>query len=539
MNMFLKGLRIAISLVFLLATTFLLLDVWHIIPPEWSNRILFMQFVPSLLKFLEVVGFGSIGFLVVVVLTLLFGRIYCSTICPLGIFQDIVHFMKRKSVKRKKLRYKKPLTILRYSVFGIVVLFFLSGFILLVNLLDPYSLYGKIVVHVFKPVLVFLNNFISSLLQSVNIYSLFPIDIQPVQWLALSIGGAFLVLIITLAWRRGRLYCNTICPAGTLLGLLSKLSVFKIRINEATCTRCNQCVQVCKAECINLKKQEIDFSRCVGCLNCIAQCPENAINYHPNALLQPALPDPYATTRNTEAHHYQQHKRHFLKSMLFSVFGLSFVKFLFAEQDTTEQKNTMVPIHRKHYVTPPGSQSFERFNDRCTACHLCVTACPSNVLRPSIWEYGLKGLLQPYLDYHISYCNYKCVTCSEVCPTGAILPITEEEKKTTQMGIANFVKKNCIVYTSNTSCGACSEHCPTKAVKMVPYKEDLSIPKMYPDICIGCGACEYACPTDPKSIYVEAHEVHQTAELPEKGESQKSGDKDKESGDKEEEEFPF
>jgi ferredoxin len=94
------------------------------------------------------------------------------------------------------------------------------------------------------------------------------------------------------------------------------------------------------------------------------------------------------------------------------------------------------------------------------------------------------------------------------------LPIDVEEKKTTQMGIAEFIKKNCIVYISNTACGACSEHCPTKAVHMVPYQNDVDIPEMRPEICIGCGACEYACPVDPKAIYVKAHKEHQKAEKP-------------------------
>jgi ferredoxin len=145
-------------------------------------------------------------------------------------------------------------------------------------------------------------------------------------------------------------------------------------------------------------------------------------------------------------------------------------------------------------------------------------------------EYGLVGLFQPYMDAANGYCNFECTQCSEVCPNSAILPLTVEEKKLTQIGIVKFIKENCVVYTDETLCGACSEHCPTKAVKMIRYKEKLNIPEVETDICIGCGACEHACPVRPhRAIYVDGNAVHQVAKAPkeEKLEQQKL------------EEFPF
>jgi ferredoxin len=107
-----------------------------------------------------------------------------------------------------------------------------------------------------------------------------------------------------------------------------------------------------------------------------------------------------------------------------------------------------------------------------------------------------------------------------VCPTGAILPVSIEEKQLTQLGKAVFVKENCVVYTDGTDCGACSEHCPTKAVNMVPYEGNLLIPEVDQNICIGCGACEYPCPLDAphKAIYVNGNAIHQAAEKPEEEE---------------------
>ncbi|HKL38184.1 MAG TPA: 4Fe-4S dicluster domain-containing protein, partial [Bacteroidales bacterium] len=189
------------------------------------------------------------------------------------------------------------------------------------------------------------------------------------------------------------------------------------------------------------------------------------------------------------------------------------------------------PVKRENPVSPPGAQATNRFNNSCTACHLCVNVCPTQVLQPALLEYGLRGLMQPRMDYHSGFCNFDCVECSKVCPTGAILPVMLEEKKRIQLGKVQFVKENCIVETEGTDCGSCSEHCPTKAVDMVDYKNGLRIPEVNTDICIGCGACEYACPTHPyKAIYVEGNPVHLQAQKP-KQEKLKELD--------EEEDFPF
>jgi NAD-dependent dihydropyrimidine dehydrogenase PreA subunit len=135
------------------------------------------------------------------------------------------------------------------------------------------------------------------------------------------------------------------------------------------------------------------------------------------------------------------------------------------------------------------------------------------------------------MDFITSFCNFECIICTEICPTGAIKPLDLETKKLMQIGKSKFVKENCVVYTDETACGACSEHCPTKAVNMVPYekKAGLMIPEVNEDICIGCGACEFACPTTPRSIYVEGNPVHVLAEKP----------KEKELEKQELEDFPF
>ena len=184
-----------------------------------------------------------------------------------------------------------------------------------------------------------------------------------------------------------------------------------------------------------------------------------------------------------------------------------------------QSKPTTIPERVTSPVSPPGSGSIEHFTDTCTACHLCVSACPSRVLVPSFLEFGFLGMMQPRMNFHAGHCNFECTICMNVCPSGAMLPLTVENKKLTQLGVAKFIKENCVVYTDNTDCGACSEHCPTKAVDMAPYPNPLNkrlkVPEMKPEYCIGCGGCEHACPTKPyKAIYVDGNPVHKLAKKP-------------------------
>jgi len=523
----LKKIRVFISLVFLVLLGGFFLDFLGTFSTGLITGFVFPQFVPSLLKFFNVFTWVATGFIVVLILTLLFGRVYCSTICPLGIMQDVISWLRRRFRKRKKpnYHYLKALHWLRYGIVGATLAFLASGSILVLSIFDPYSTFGRIVSDLFRPLLTRGNNLLSGILKNFDIYGLYHVDLQPLHIGVLAIPLAFLIAVVWMSLTSGRLYCNTVCPVGTFLGLVSKLSLFQIRLNPNSCTKCGICEKRCKANCIDTKNMRVDFDRCVGCFNCLQSCPFSAAEYSLNPLYKKlTLPEPSAfSTPNTPAsgkegggdkashHKTDVGKRKFLAGIalaFFSVTKLSKAQELVSYNATT-------PVKRENPVSPPGADSTDRFNDACTACHLCVNVCPTQVLQPSLLEYGLRGLMQPRMDYHAGFCNYDCVACTEVCPTGAILPLLLEDKKRIQLGKAQFVKENCIVETEGTDCGSCSEHCPTKAVDMVDYKNGLRIPEVTEDICVGCGACEYACPTHPyKAIYVEGNPVHLQAQKP-------------------------
>jgi formate hydrogenlyase subunit 6/NADH:ubiquinone oxidoreductase subunit I len=179
------------------------------------------------------------------------------------------------------------------------------------------------------------------------------------------------------------------------------------------------------------------------------------------------------------------------------------VSFLLRKRDRGPEGRTNRP------ASPPGSKSIEHFTSNCVACHLCVSRCPTRVLQPSLLEYGLASIMQPVMDYGTGFCEYQCNICSQVCPTGAILPLKLEEKQRSQIGTSHFIKDRCIVFTDGTACGACAEVCPSGAVRMVRHTEELTKPETDENICIGCGNCEFACPVlGGKAIYVVGKEVH-------------------------------
>ncbi len=502
----LRKIRIIVSLLFLSATTLLFVDIYSSVPVSVSNKILFLQFVPSVLKFITAISLTAAGFIIILVLTILFGRIYCSTICPLGILQDIVNWISNKfrRKKRGKFNFLREQKVLRMVLFIIPILFFVFGSALLLNFLDPYSIYGKIAVNLFRPVVAGSNNLAAFIFEKFKIYAVYPFALKGYSLIPFLITAIFFLIVIVMSWIKGRLYCNTICPVGTLLGYISKISLVKIRINEEECLSCGICAKECKSSCIDTDNKTVDTSRCVVCFDCIPSCPTEGITFSNSW-------DDLFKVNGKKDEEPDRSKRNFLTSASVYILSLSSLAAQVQKKIVVTKPSTK-PVFRNVAVSPPGSFSVERFNAKCTACHLCVNACPTQVLQPSFLEYGFLGMLQPRMDNITGFCNFECKACGDVCPTGAILPSELEKKKLIQIGKAKFVKENCIVNTQKTDCGACSEHCPTKAVHMIPFENNLVIPEVRDDYCIGCGACEYACPTKPyKAIYVEGNKVHLTA----------------------------
>jgi ferredoxin len=485
---FLKKSRIILSLVFFLLLLICFIDTYRL-AGQWSDGLLQWQFVPALLG--SATG-GAIILLFLVVLTLLFGRIYCSTLCPLGTCQDIVRRTANlfKSKKKRKLKYSKPHHLVRYLILGLVIISFVLGSSTLLLILDPYSNFGRMATSLLGPAVIWSGNTLSDIFPSI------PFQDYKIFTLSTCLFAAVVFITVTgLSALRGRLYCNSICPVGSLLGLLSKYSLFRLTLNSDTCARCMACVKDCKGQCIDIKRMEIDHTRCVQCHNCTSACrTKQSIRY------QFAYGEKKTTPQKTTD---VTRRRLFLGA----IGGIAVAGTVRAFTPPWRASSS----HSKA-ITPPGSRGLDHFKRHCTACHACVAGCPSQVLRPAVTEYGLDGFMMPVLDYNKSFCNYECNTCSTICPNDAIIHLTKEEKILTQIGRANFMLDRCIVVREETDCGACDEHCPVKAIRMVHFRDGLYIPQLDTSLCIGCGGCEYICPARPdKAIQVTANAEHRQA----------------------------
>lgn len=494
-----KNLRVIVSLIFFTLFALLFLDAWHLVPAGVAQALTSLQFVPSILKIIMVGGTAAgLGLVIIVVMTLFLGRVYCSTICPLGVLQDILIRISRNFDRRKRFKFSRPPRWLHYSVLVISVVLVLFGSSMIIgDLLEPFSNFGRMVNAYALPVLILANNAASDIMARFGIYFLYNIPLHLEGIGALLLGLLFFVTIAYLTVSDGRMFCNTFCPAGAILGLLSRVSLFKLVILEDACNDCGACDKVCKAECINSGTKQIDFDACVGCFNCLRSCPRDAIKYERRKIpdLRPAEVD------------FDPKRREFVRNVTIPTATLLLAPGLV-------QGGSVLAGGTKP-ITPPGSLSIRHFTGICTACHLCVTSCPTGVLQPSFMEFGLSGMAQPKMDYTLNYCNYDCVICGEVCPTGAIAPLDVASKKLVQIGKSAFRKEDCVVVSKKKECAACSEHCPTKAVHTVPYENGLLLPEVDDELCIGCGACEHACPVLPrKAITVTANAVHLKAKKP-------------------------
>lgn len=517
-----KKIRLTLSLLILVVITLYFLDFRGFIPED-LKVFTEIQFIPALLS-LNIIIIVSL-----LTLTLLLGRIYCSSICPMGVYQDFAAWISKRVNKNKKYRFNKAKNLLRWSILGCTIIAFIVGFNFLVGLLDPYGAYGRIVTQIFRPGYLAGNNLLETVFTSFDNYTFYKVSIYNLSISSLIIALITLLFIGYLAWKGGRTYCNTICPVGTTLGFLSKYSLFKVQFVDEKCNLCGLCAMKCKSSCINSKEKQIDYSRCVNCFNCIESCNRYALKYsivkRRNNLTENTTPaytnikedEPLDSEKQDKAALFKmtdktvnESKRRFLSATMVTVLA---VGKLLAQQLSGE----ILPkreLKRQIPIAPPGAISFDHLRLKCISCHLCVSKCPSHVIKPSFLEYGFGGMMQPKLYFDKGFCNYDCTVCGDVCPTGALRPLTVEEKNHTQMGKVNFILENCIVYYDETSCGACSEHCPTQAVHMIPYKDHLTIPETDQSICVGCGGCEYVCPAIPyKAIYVEGLAQHNTVEI--------------------------
>ncbi len=460
---------------------------------EWFGWMAKMQFLPALLAV-------NVGVIILLIgLTLLLGRVYCSIICPLGIMQDGFGWIGKR-FKRNRYGFSTAKNLLRYVMLAVMILSFGLGISSVVALLAPYSAYGRIAQTILSPIWQSVNNLLSIWSENNDNFYFYNVEIWLRSPITIGVAAVTLIVLGFLSFRNGRTYCNTICPVGTVLSFFARYSLFRPIIDRSKCNSCGLCSRNCKSACIDSKNHTIDYSRCVTCFDCINKCNKGAISY---TFRHRRCDEPSETTPSGSRRQFLSVSALFLTSAA-----------LHAQEKTVDGglaaiEEKKIP-NRKRKIIPPGAKSIANLSRHCTACQLCVSACPNGVLRPSS---DSTNFMQPESSYERGYCRPECTRCSNVCPTGAIIPISRADKSSVQIGHAVWIKENCIPLTDGVSCGNCERHCPTGAITMISSDPDneeaLKIPAVNTEKCIGCGACENLCPARPFSaIYVEGHEKH-------------------------------
>ena len=496
----LKKIRMTLGSLFMIGLTLLFLDftgtLHHYL--GWLAKV---QALEAVLAVNAVVVVG------LAVLTLVFGRIYCSVICPLGVMQDLFGWLGKKA-KKNRYTYSKEMKWLRYAMLILFVAGCLAGIGTIIELLAPYSAFGRIATMLLQPLWMLGNNVLASIAEHYESYAFYGVDVWMKSLPVFAIALITLVVLAVLAWRNGRTYCNTICPVGTVLSFISRFSLLKIHFDENKCKSCSLCTKNCKAACIDFKNHQVDYSRCVVCGDCIESCKFGALKYSWKTSQTSKTSETSETSETSQASVDPSKRAFLLASAMVTTAALA--------QEAKHVDGGLADIiekkapERQTPVVPPGARSLKNMTQHCTGCQLCVSKCPNEVLRPSM---DIANLMQPVMSFEKGYCRPECTRCSEVCPAGAIKLIDKEEKSGIQIGHAVVAVDFCISALGEAECGNCARHCPAGAIEMVPSDPDddlsPSVPAVNEAMCIGCGACEHLCPVRPLSaIHVEGHEVH-------------------------------
>jgi len=376
--------------------------------------------------------------LLLLLLTLLFGRFFCGWICPWGTLLDICRKIAQWFRLTKIVRANPPLWPKYFILTVAIVLALFGTSISFVFLFDPLCL--------------------STSFWGWLVFS--PLENKGIVWAGLAIIPVILLEIFA-----ARFWCRSICSLGALLGVFSRSPLIRRKVNDA-CIDCGKCQRICPVSAVGADPRSTRTTECTVCWDCLKPCPVEAISFG----------------RRGRKEVVSQSRRAFLTSL-----GLGIVGGLVLRR-TRYQSPTL--------IRPPGAGKEEEFLGLCVSCGECIRACPTGGLRPSLFEAGLEGLGTPRLVPRIGPCASYCDLCSQVCPTGAIRRYDLEDKAKIKIGLAKIDHNRCIAYAEGKDCLVCKENCLYLAVKLVPGPKGAKIPEINPDLCTGCGQCENHCPVE-------------------------------------------
>ena len=485
----------------------------------------FLLFSPLITIITVIAGRAFYAFfwisLIVLGLSLIFGRYFCGWICPFGTTFDITDRLMRK-VRHKEFNSKHKIHHIKYCILVILIVTAIFG-LNIAGWFDPISwstrLYG-LVVHPSGYLL--------------SDYSTAKIGWDPLRWIqskifhpqsgigsfnqpyfqhALSVVAIF-IGIASFGIIMRRFYCRVICPLGAVFSLLGRFAFFR-RYTSDACIECGNCLRECKMGAIGEKGKGTIYGECILCFDCDTVCPVDCIYWNPALKKQENL---IVTSKSLPLDFT---RRELIGSILGSLAALPIIRLALATEGNRIRKDMPVSGTASNVIRPPGAPNEKKFLAKCIRCGQCMKVCPTNGLQPLLFEQGIEGLWTPTLVPRIGYCEFTCTLCMEVCPTGALELLSLEKKQRFALGKAEFNRNRCIPWTNHARwdknpdtwfpayhCGVCEEHCPgrdkngEKAILLtwgdIPEQEGMNppLPYMNTSACIGCGQCEKVCPVE-------------------------------------------
>ncbi|MBD3320372.1 MAG: 4Fe-4S dicluster domain-containing protein [Chitinivibrionales bacterium] len=455
-------------------------------PSEWFLRL------NPLVGFLTTIAGRSIFFNllllsgIVFVITVLFGRVFCGFICPLGTTIDWCDRYIFNKIRVRKDLPPQYLQSVKYFILAGLVLLALFGAIFPL-FMDPISLFTRIITLIVYPFIAVLQadgqHYLRPVFRALGSDGLAYATIK----IPLFYGGLGALILAVAVFIGGlwdkRFWCQYICPSGAFFGFLSRFAVFRRTTDSSVCNSCRVCARTCPTRAISEKTEfGTSLAECIVC----GLCTEVKRGCTKFGFARPSL----ATTTGPDVN-----RRHILAGVFGGVLMVPVLRAdAFNKRDNTGR-----------LIRPPGAVPEDLFASRCIACGECMKVCPTNAIQPCVLSDGFGRIYTPKIVPRIGGCEEKCHACGQVCPTGALRPLSYEEKRFVKIGTAVIDRHRCLAWEQNKECLVCDEVCPYNAISAKFVKTTtgmFKVPVVNEDLCLGCGYCEQHCPIFDKAAIV-------------------------------------